>query len=104
LDGVAAGAYPWIQRVHGTQSGTTRQYIFLLFAKGMCHFFPFSLSLIILVFLGPFDIYYHFHSIPCVYLNEQIVTATTAEVQRRHCHRPPYHRLLWILLFRLRQD
>ena len=61
---------PWVRRVYsnGTQSGTARQYISLLFVKRMRHFFPFSLLLIILVLVGPFNIYYHFNSIPCLSL------------------------------------
>ena len=61
---------PWVRHVYstGTQSGAARQYIFLLFVKGMCHFFLFSLPLIILVLVGFFDIYYHFNLIPCLYL------------------------------------
>ena len=62
-------ASPWVRRVYstGTQLGTARQYTFLLFVKGMLHFFPFSLPLIILVLVDPLDIYYHFNSIPCLY-------------------------------------
>ena len=61
-------ASSWVRRVYNTQSGRTRQYILLLFVKGMRHFFPFFLPLIILVLVDPFDIYYHFNSIPCLYL------------------------------------
>jgi len=61
-------ASPWVRRVYSTQLGTARQYVYLLFVKGMRHFFPFSLPLIILILVGPFDIYYHFNSIPCLYL------------------------------------
>ena len=65
-------ASPWVRRVYstGTKSGTARQYVFVLFVKGMCHFFPFSIPLTILVLVGPFDRCYHYNSTPCVYLNE----------------------------------
>ena len=63
-----AVAFSLIRRVYSTQSVTARQYIFLFFVKGMRHFFPFSLPLIILVLVGPFDLYFYFNSIPCLYL------------------------------------